>query len=194
MMSFSLRRLLSAPPLVALLTLLGTGMLIALSPPPTITEAIRSAVVTLPTVRDSTVIGSLPAGLRLAPQISSDLPRPLPSNAWWSGGVLDAFPAPLFAWPLVTTFAENGVSIDAPGQTTLPNAVPVALSPEFATLKAATWTSFLRRNALAAVEMTATLEAIRAFTWPVLEAATTGASFALAWTPASGWQAAKPNS
>ena len=69
----------------------------------------------------------------------------------------------------------------------LPIAVPVALTPEFAALKAATWAVFVRRNALAPVEMAATLDAIRVFAWPVLEVAAKAMAFSANWTPAKGW-------
>jgi hypothetical protein len=65
--------------------------------------------------------------------------------------------------------------------------MPVALTPEFATLKATTWAVFVRRNALAPVEMAATLDAIRSFTWPVMEAAVSAAAFSQRWTPGNGW-------
>ncbi len=59
----------------------------------------------------------------------------------------------------------------------LPTAVPVALTPEFAALKAATWAAFIRRNALAPVDMGATLNDIRNFAWPVMDAAASAAVF-----------------
>ncbi|HVZ64194.1 MAG TPA: nucleotidyl transferase AbiEii/AbiGii toxin family protein [Lacunisphaera sp.] len=74
-------------------------------------------------------------------------------------------------------------------QMALPATVPVALAPAFATLKAVNWAAFLRRNALAPVEMTAALDAIRAFAWPVMEAATKAAPFNQSWTPGRGWHA-----
>jgi hypothetical protein len=73
----------------------------------------------------------------------------------------------------------------------LPTTVPVALRAEFATLKTATWTVFLRRNALAPVEMATALETIQTFAWPVMEAAVTGKVFAQTWTPKKGWQPPK---
>jgi Nucleotidyl transferase AbiEii toxin, Type IV TA system len=69
----------------------------------------------------------------------------------------------------------------------LPATVPVALTPEFAALKATTWAVFIRRNALAPVEMTATLDLIRAFAWPVMKAASNAVVFDEHWTPAKGW-------
>jgi hypothetical protein len=69
----------------------------------------------------------------------------------------------------------------------LPATVPVALTPEFAAQKAATWAFFIRRNALAPVEMAATLDVIRAFAWPVMVAAANAVVFNKFWTPAKGW-------
>jgi hypothetical protein len=70
----------------------------------------------------------------------------------------------------------------------LPATVPVALTPEFAVLKAATWAVFIRRNALAPVEMAAVLDTIRTFAWPVMEAAANTAAFNRRWTLDSGWR------
>ena len=73
----------------------------------------------------------------------------------------------------------------------LPARPPVALRAEFATLKATTWNVFLRRNALAPLELTAAIDEIRSFAWPVMEAAAKGATFAQTWTPKQGWQQPK---
>ncbi len=70
----------------------------------------------------------------------------------------------------------------------LPATVPLGLTPEFAALKTATWAAFIRRNALAPVEMAAMLDAIRAFAWPVMEAAVNDAAFNEHWTPGNGWR------
>lgn len=70
----------------------------------------------------------------------------------------------------------------------LPTAVPLGLTPEFAALKTATWSAFIRRNALVPVEMAATLDAIRAFAWPVMQAAVNAAAFKEHWTPGNGWR------
>ena len=70
----------------------------------------------------------------------------------------------------------------------LPATVPVALTPEFAALKTTTWAVFIRRNALAPVELAATLDAIRAFAWPVIEAATKSVAFNQQWIPGDGWR------
>ena len=69
----------------------------------------------------------------------------------------------------------------------LPATIPVALSPEFAALKGAIWAVFIRRNALAPVEMASTLDAIRAFAWPVMAAARNTTLFPEHWVPTVGW-------
>lgn len=73
----------------------------------------------------------------------------------------------------------------------LPTAVPVALRAEFAILKSANWSVFLRRNALAPLDMTTTIEEISAFAWPVIEAAAAGKAFSRNWMPEKGWYAPK---
>lgn len=70
----------------------------------------------------------------------------------------------------------------------LPATVPVALTPEFATLKATTWAVFIRRNALAPVEMAAALDTIRDFVLPVLRAAAAETPFTQIWEPGKGWR------
>jgi hypothetical protein len=73
----------------------------------------------------------------------------------------------------------------------LPTAVPAAFKPEFGSAKAADWDAFLRRNALAAVELTAMLESVRAFAWPLMEAAAKGGTFKQSWVPGAGWISAR---
>lgn len=70
----------------------------------------------------------------------------------------------------------------------LPVTVPVALTPEFAEMNAATWAAFIQRNALAHFEMVSTLDAIRVFAWPVMGAAANDVAFSEHWTPAKGWR------
>ena len=75
----------------------------------------------LPKTSDHTLIAPL---LRdLTAPVPSDLPLPLPTNAWWGGGILEAFPAPLFAWPLSGTVAPRGLSIDAPARVVTSQAI-----------------------------------------------------------------------
>jgi len=70
----------------------------------------------------------------------------------------------------------------------LPTTLPVALTPEFAALKAATWAAFIRCNALAPLEAADMLDAIRAFAWPVMSAAANSVAFTEHWTPGNGWR------
>lgn len=70
----------------------------------------------------------------------------------------------------------------------LPATPPVAFRAEFATLKAPTWNVFLRRNALAPLELTAAIDEIRSFAWPVMEAAAKEETFAQTWRPQQGWR------
>ncbi len=90
------------------------------------------------------------------------------------------FEGELLKGAITRTFARR--------EMTLPATVPVALTPEFVAQKAATWAFFIRRNALAPVEMAATLDAIRAFAWPVMEAAARATAFNEHWTPGNGWR------
>lgn len=63
-----------------------------------------------PRVADRSKMGKVPIGANdPRPPI-----RPFPTNAWWSGGALEAWPAPLYAWPLVVDLSADGVKIDAP--------------------------------------------------------------------------------
>lgn len=94
-----------------------------------------------------------------------------------------SFEGELLKDAIIRTFARREMP--------LPPIVPVALTPDFAELKVATWTAFIRRNALAPVELTTTLDAIRTFAWPAMAAAATATDFCQRWTPASGWYPAK---
>ena len=101
-------------------------------------------------------------------------------------------------WFLSRKFAFDGETLkDAVTRTfarremALPTTAPVALRAEFATLKTTMWTVFLRRNALAPLDMTTAIETIRSFAWPVMQAAATGKVFAQTWTPEKGWQPPK---
>lgn len=91
-----------------------------------------------------------------------------------------AFEGELLKDALTRTFARRTMA--------LPAALPVALTPEFATLKSAAWAAFLRRNALANTDMATTLTVIRDFAWPVLEAAAQARAFNHSWSAAQGWQ------
>ena len=72
-------------------------------------------------------------------------------------------------------------------QSALPASTPIGLTPEFATEKTAQWTVFIRRNAVAPVELDTVLDAIRAFALPPLRAAAEKMPFVAQWTPVQGW-------
>jgi hypothetical protein len=69
----------------------------------------------------------------------------------------------------------------------LPDVLPVAFTNEFAALKATIWAAFIRRNALKTVEFGVVLDAIRAFAWPVINAAGRGMAFKQHWTMSKNW-------
>lgn len=70
----------------------------------------------------------------------------------------------------------------------LPATLPSSLAGEFAERKAATWAVFVRRNGLGNLDMKIALQAIRAFAWPVLEAARAGTAVQESWNPDHGWR------
>lgn len=70
----------------------------------------------------------------------------------------------------------------------LPATLPPSLTAEFAERKAATWAVFVGRNGLGNLDMTVALEAIRAFAWPMLEAARAGTAVEVSWNPQHGWR------
>jgi len=72
-------------------------------------------------------------------------------------------------------------------QSALPASTPVGLTPAFATEKTVQWTVFIRRNALAPVELDSVLDAIRDFALPPLRAAAEKTSFVSQWASAEGW-------
>ena len=72
-------------------------------------------------------------------------------------------------------------------QSALPASTPVGLTPAFAAEKAVLWAVFVRRNALAPMELDTVLDAIRAFALPPLRAAAEKTSFVSQWASAQGW-------
>jgi hypothetical protein len=98
-------------------------------------------------------------------------------------------------WYLSRNFSFDGGDLAAAltrtfirRQMALPADVPTGLTAEFAALKVAPWAAFVRRNALGSVELSAVLQAVRAFALPPLRAAATQAAFVQRWTPADGWR------
>lgn len=90
-----------------------------------------------------------------------------------------SFDGELLKDALVRTFARREMS--------LPLVSPVALTPEFATMKAVTWAAFMRRNGLGSLEMTTVLEVIHEFVWPAMEAAARDQPFLQGWSFPRGW-------
>lgn len=90
-----------------------------------------------------------------------------------------AFEGELLKQAMARTFARREMP--------LPTTMPVAFTSDFAVLKAATWTAFIRRNGIAAAEMRHVVEAIREFAWPVMSAAGGVEPFTGRWTPTGGW-------
>lgn len=71
----------------------------------------------VPIVTDRTVLGTVPAGV--GPRnIPSGTPRPIRTNAWWSAGTLNAWPAPLFPLPFKAVFSTDGLLLSVPGRRT----------------------------------------------------------------------------
>ncbi len=97
---------------------------------------------TVPAVTDKTTLGTLPSGSFLS-SLPADLPVPVPTNTWWSGGIDTAWPAPLFAWPLSVSLSPTGALIDAPGRVARDRAVmfetkdPIRLFTKNAPVRAA---------------------------------------------------------
>ncbi len=68
-----------------------------------------------PSVSDRTALGKLPAGVGVG-TIPPGTPRPLKTNAWWSGGALEAWPAPVFPLPFKGIFNTTGLILTVPGR------------------------------------------------------------------------------
>jgi hypothetical protein len=80
----------------------------------------------VPVPGDQTTLATLPKEIRNIP-IPEGTPVPLPTNAWWSSGALDTWPAPIFSYPIVTTIGTDGVSVGLAEPVVAPTAVMSAL-------------------------------------------------------------------
>ena len=90
------------------------------------------------------------------------------------------FDGPLPAEAVTRTFARR--------KTTIPTAIPIALTDEFAAEKTIQWTTYLRRNTMAHVDFPVVLAALRDFTLPVFRAAAAKEAFTRKWEPSqSRW-------
>ncbi len=72
---------------------------------------------------DRTRIGKLPATLPSTLNVPVNLRKPVPTNTWWSAGLLEPWPSPLFAWPLMGKLSDDGLMVSAPGTEVIPTAV-----------------------------------------------------------------------
>lgn len=75
-----------------------------------------------PLSNDRTILGAFPGQLQTV-NVPAGTPRPFPTNAWWSSGALEQWPAPLFPWPLKVTISAAGFEITAPDAEVVPKAV-----------------------------------------------------------------------
>lgn len=93
----------------------------------------RVQTLVTPRLDDRTTLGSPPPEVakRIVPD---DLPRPVPTNRWWSGGILERWPAPLFAWPWVTRFTNGRVVLATPTRTVAGRSIVATARDEFALL------------------------------------------------------------
>jgi endoglucanase Acf2 len=66
-----------------------------------------------PTSPDSTKLGTLPFGVG-AGNIPKGTPRPLKTNKWWSGGMLETWPSPAFPLPFKAIFNDTGLVLSVP--------------------------------------------------------------------------------
>lgn len=110
---------------------------------PAASSARSRAILAVPAIRDATTLAPLPAGIAAGLAVRGDLPLPLPTNAWWSGGILEDWPAPLFPLPLTAAIAPDGVTLHAAGRQAVPKAVvhtklaPLRIAPAEGSLRRA---------------------------------------------------------
>ncbi|MDO8648195.1 MAG: glycosyl hydrolase [Candidatus Peregrinibacteria bacterium] len=79
---------------------------------PRVARAVRT--LTPPRPVDRTTLSPFPASLRTALTLPPGAPRPFPTNAWWSSGALEPWPAPFFPYPLVVTLDATGLVVVDP--------------------------------------------------------------------------------
>ncbi len=70
---------------------------------------------TVPGVADKTAFAPLPAGLGIQ-TVPAGIARPVRTNAWWSSGMLDQWPAPVFALPMKGIFSPGGLTLSVPAR------------------------------------------------------------------------------
>lgn len=77
---------------------------------------------TVPTVADKTTLSVLPAGMGIQ-NVPAGTARPVRTNAWWSSGMLETWPAPVFALPIKGIFSPTGLTLSVPGRKVVDKAV-----------------------------------------------------------------------
>lgn len=99
------------------------------------------------------------------------------------------FDGPRLARAVHATFARR--------RTAIPEALPLALTPEFAAMQAkqSQWQGFMRKNGLtsAPADLGQTIERVATFLEPVITAARRDAPLALAWQPGGPWKRVEPD-
>ncbi len=91
-------------------TVSSAGRITSVVVPPIRPDATRKPVT--PEVRDQTRLTALPptAGIGKA----GNIPWPVKTNSWWSSGILEKFPAPLYPLPLKGIFSVDGLILSVP--------------------------------------------------------------------------------
>lgn len=67
----------------------------------------------VPEIRDETRLATLPSGMGIVSRPSA-LPWPVKTNSWWSSGILEKFPAPLYPLPFKGIFSMDGLILSVP--------------------------------------------------------------------------------
>ncbi|NOS67197.1 MAG: hypothetical protein HOO67_02425, partial [Candidatus Peribacteraceae bacterium] len=81
-----------------------------------------SRVPAIPAVADKTRLAVLPAGMGVQ-TIPDGTARPVRTNSWWSSGMLEQWPAPVFALPMKGIFNTTGLTLWVPGRKVINKAV-----------------------------------------------------------------------
>lgn len=76
----------------------------------------------VPAVADKTKLAVLPAGMGIQ-NIPAGIARPVRANSWWSSGMLEPWPAPVFALPMKGMFSTTGLTLWVPVRKVINKAV-----------------------------------------------------------------------
>lgn len=83
-------------------------------------DASRTPLV--PIVADKTVLAKLPPTMGVT-SAQAGISSPVRTSAWWSSGMLDTWPAPVFALPIKGVFSATGLTISTPLRRVLDKAI-----------------------------------------------------------------------